>query len=198
MKSKVKCFRIFFKMFQMQIRTLVGRNRRLVPRGQEIKTPFTCSLSTVVHRSTHFKTLQEADVAEFKRILSGDSGTIFNESSMLHAVDSRPESEALLQPYNIDWMKKYKGKSKLVLRPQTASQVAAILKYCSSQRLAVVPQGGNTGLVGGGVPVFDEIIIQMGRMNQIRSFDDKSGVVTCDAGVILEQLDDWLAERGYI
>ena len=64
--------------------------------------------------------------------------------------------------------------------------------------LAVVPQGGNTGLVGGSVPVFDEIVLSMSRMNNIRSFDQLSGVLVVDAGVILEEADNYLAERNHI
>ncbi|KAI5300586.1 hypothetical protein KEM56_002348 [Ascosphaera pollenicola] len=75
-----------------------------------------------------------------------------------------------IEPFNLDWMRK----------------------------LAVVPQGGNTGLVGGGVPVFDEIVINMSRMNSIRSFDENSGVIVVDAGVILEVADQFLQERNHI
>ncbi|KAJ3226101.1 hypothetical protein HK099_005570 [Clydaea vesicula] len=103
-----------------------------------------------------------------------------------------------LESYNVDWMKKYKGKSEIVLRPKSVQEVSEVLKYCNSENLAVCPQGGNTGLVGGGVSVFDEIIIQLGRMNEIRSFDEQSGVAVCDAGVILENLDNFVGERGYM
>lgn len=69
-------------------------------------------------------------------------------------------------------MGKYQGRSQLALRPTSTDQVSQLLAYCSLRRLAVVPQGGNTGLVGGGVPVFDEIILSMGAMNKILSFDE--------------------------
>jgi FAD/FMN-containing dehydrogenase len=95
-------------------------------------------------------------------------------------------------------MRKYRGQSKVVLRPESAEQVSAILKHCSARNLAVVPQGGNTGLVGGSVPVFDEIIISMQRMNQIRSFDPVSGILVVDAGVVLEVADNYLKDQGYI
>jgi FAD/FMN-containing dehydrogenase len=95
-------------------------------------------------------------------------------------------------------MRKYKGHTKLVLRPTSTSQIGQILSYCNTHSLAVVPQGGNSGLVGGSVPVFDEIVISTGRMNQIRSFDEVSGVLVVDAGVILENADKYLAQRGHI
>lgn len=61
-----------------------------------------------------------------------------------------------------------------------------------------MPQGGNTGLVGGSIPVFDEIVVSMANMNQILGFDQVSGIVTCEAGCILENVDKYLAERGCI
>lgn len=95
-------------------------------------------------------------------------------------------------------MRKYRGHAKLVLKPQTTEEVSKILKYCNDNSLAVVPQGGNTGLVGGSVPVFDEIVVNLQRMNKIRSFDEVSGVLVADAGVILEVADNFLAEKGHI
>ena len=64
----------------------------------------------------------------------------------------------------------------MVLRPKTTSDVSEIMRYCNSHRLAVVPQGGNTGLVGGSIPVFDEIVISMQLMNHVLSFDTLAGM----------------------
>jgi len=103
-----------------------------------------------------------------------------------------------LEPFNTDWMRKYRGKTRLVVKPKTTEDVSKILKHCNERKLAVVPQGGNTGLVGGSVPVFDEIVINMSSMNNIRSFDAVSGILTCDGGVILESADSYLREHDYI
>jgi FAD/FMN-containing dehydrogenase len=103
-----------------------------------------------------------------------------------------------VEAFNIDWMKKYRGRSQLVLKPASTEQVSKILKYCNEQKLAVVPQGGNTGLVGGSVPVFDEIVISLAKMDSIRSFDEVSGILVADAGVILEVADNYLKERKHI
>ena len=67
------------------------------------------------------------------------------------------------------------GYSKCVLKPKTTEEVSAILKYCNERRLAVCPQGGNTGLAGGSNPVFDEVIVSTSLMNKIISFDSFSG-----------------------
>ncbi|MCB0371193.1 MAG: FAD-binding oxidoreductase [Bdellovibrionales bacterium] len=60
-----------------------------------------------------------------------------------------------IELHNICFRKHTKGSSKLLLCPRSTAEVSAVLKYCNNRRLAVVPQGGNTGLVGGSVPVFD-------------------------------------------
>ncbi len=67
------------------------------------------------------------------------------------------------------------GNARLVVRPKTTAEVSSILAYCHEKNLAVVPQGGNTGLVGGSVPVFDEIIISTQLMDNISSIDSVSG-----------------------
>lgn len=103
-----------------------------------------------------------------------------------------------IEPFNGDWMRKYRGHTKLVLKPGSTEEVSKILKYCNDNMLAVVPQGGNSGLVGGSVPVFDEIVINMSRMNEIRSFDEVSGTLVVDGGCILETVDGFLAEKGAI
>ena len=59
-------------------------------------------------------------------------------------------------------------------------------------------QGGNTGLVGGSVPLFDEIVLSMSRMNHVLDFDEISGIVVVEAGMILEELDNWLEQRGHM
>lgn len=67
------------------------------------------------------------------------------------------------------------GSSALVLKPKTTDEVSKILSFCNNNNLAVCPQGGNTGLVGGQLPVFDEIVISTELMNEIISVDDSSG-----------------------
>lgn len=63
----------------------------------------------------------------------------------------------------------------MVLKPKNTKEVSQILSYCNEKRLAVCPQGGNTGVVGGSVPVFDEIILNLSLMNKVISLDDVSG-----------------------
>lgn len=97
---------------------------------------------------------------------------------------------------NTDWLRIVRGFSKVLLKPKTTDEMSKILAYCNERRIAVVPQGGNTGLVGGSVPVFDEVIISTSLMNKIIDVDETAGVLVCQAGCILEVLDNYLAERG--
>ncbi|EHK41151.1 hypothetical protein TRIATDRAFT_249561 [Trichoderma atroviride IMI 206040] len=142
-----------------------------------------------IKRDAKFAALTAEDVAYFKDLLGG-------EQAVIDGVNAAAEDD--LKPFNEDWMHKYRGQSRLVLKPGSTEDVSKILKYCNDKKLAVVPQGGNTGLVGGSVPIFDEIVINMSRMNKIHSFDDVSGSLVLDAGCILEVADQYLAERGYI
>lgn len=127
--------------------------------------------------------LEPSDLEFFKSVL--DPKNVITDSDDLAAA-------------NVDWMNKYNGQSRLILKPKSTSEVSQILKHCNDRKLAVVPQGGKTGLVGGSVPVYDEIVVSTSNMNKIRSFDETSGIFTADAGVILQTADEWLRERDYI
>lgn len=130
-----------------------------------------------------FGLLKPADIDYFKTILSEDR--VLTE-------------ESDVTPFNIDWIKNCRGQSKIVLKPKTTEEVSQILSYCNSKQLAVCPQGGNTGLVGGSVPVFDEIVLSLSLMNKIISLDELSGALVCEAGSILENLDNYVRERNLI
>lgn len=88
----------------------------------------------------------------------------------------------------VDVTKKYKGIGSIVLTPTTTEHVSECLKYCNERMIAVVPQGGNTGLVGGSVPLHDEVVISTKKMNNIIDFDEAQGTLTCEAGCILQTL----------
>ncbi|KAF2427571.1 hypothetical protein EJ08DRAFT_651391 [Tothia fuscella] len=155
--------------------------------AKEIK--FTSDSYPNIKRDPRFSELKPDDVKYFQEILGSGLAVIDGLSQ---------DASADIEAYNSDWMRKYRGHTKIVLKPESTEQVSKILKYCNERLLAVVPQGGNTGLVGGSVPVFDEIVINLTRMNKIHSFDDVSGVLVADAGVILEVADNHLAEHNHI
>ena len=103
-----------------------------------------------------------------------------------------------LESVNRDWMGRWMGASEVCLRPRNTSEVAKLLAHCHSRRLAVVPQGGNTGLVGGSIPVHDEVVLSLSRMDNVLSFDDESGVLTCESGCVLQSLDEFLETYGFM
>ncbi|NXS58089.1 D2HDH protein, partial [Brachypteracias leptosomus] len=133
-------------------------------------------------RRLPFSRLAPGDVAFFERLMPG-------------RVVTDPEE---LKPFNVDWLKSVQGCSKLVLKPQTTAEVSQVLRYCYEKNLAVNPQGGNTGLVGGSVPVFDEIILSTVLMDRVISFDKVSGILVCQAGCILEKLNEYVEEQGFV
>lgn len=103
-----------------------------------------------------------------------------------------------LQRYNEDWTRQYHGNAAVALRPSTTEQVSAILRYCNKRSLAVVPQGGNTGLVGGAVPETGEIVLCLEKMRRLLAYDEYAGIMTVEGGCILEEAEGWARDRGFI
>ena len=141
------------------------------------------SFGSIAHleRSATHSALTDKDLSHFESIIDNSAG---------NAIISSSNDD--LSSYNTDWLKKYIGKSQLVLKPKTTEEVSSILSYCNERKLAIHTQAGNTSLVGGGVPVFDEIILNTSRMNNILSFDEISGILICESGCILQDTDNYL------
>ena len=101
-----------------------------------------------------------------------------------------------LEPYLVESRGLYRGATRLVVRPASTAEVAAVVRICAEARLPIVPQGGNTGLVGGGVPPEDghNIVLALGRMNCIRAVDPVNFTMTVEAGCILGDLQQTAAE----
>ncbi len=76
----------------------------------------------------------------------------------------------------------YQGHTQLVLRPGSTAEVAAICKLANETRTAIVPQGGNTGLVGGQTPHNGEVVVSLRRMDRVRDLDPQSNTMTCEVG----------------
>jgi FAD/FMN-containing dehydrogenase len=91
-----------------------------------------------------------------------------------------------IAPYVTEARDLFHGRSPLVLRPGSAAEVAAICKLASAHAIALVPQGGNTGLVGGQTPHHGEVVVSTRRMDKIREVDAASNTMTCEAGVVLQ------------
>ncbi|NP_001141496.1 probable D-2-hydroxyglutarate dehydrogenase, mitochondrial-like isoform X1 [Zea mays] len=161
----------------------IYEGQRSANKACEVQKRTFGSAATQFQRNPAYSVLNSDDIAYFKSIL-GENGVVQDEDRVAVA--------------NVDWMGKYRGASQLVLLPKTTTEVSKILSYCNTKRLAVVPQGGNTGLVGGSVPVFDEVIVGLAGMNKIISFDNVNGILTCEAGCVLENLSTFVENEGFI
>jgi FAD/FMN-containing dehydrogenase len=95
-----------------------------------------------------------------------------------------------MQAYLQEWRGLWHGRSPLIVRPASTAEVSALLAICHETTTAVVPQSGNTGLVGGQIPFGDEIVLSLDRMTRIRDIDPVDNTITVDAGVILKNVQD--------
>jgi FAD/FMN-containing dehydrogenase len=91
----------------------------------------------------------------------------------------------LLASHEVDWTGRFRGRALAVVRPASADEVAAILRACAESGIGVVPQGGNTGLVGGSVPRDGEVVVSLSRMADVEPVDPLGGEVTVGAGATL-------------
>ena len=101
-------------------------------------------------------------------------------------------SDADKTPFLTDWSKRFTGSAIAVLKPKTTTEVAALVALCNQENVAIIPQGGNTGLCGGATPTSDgnNIVISTTRLNQIRDIDLDNSTMTVEAGAILSQVQD--------
>jgi FAD/FMN-containing dehydrogenase len=102
---------------------------------------------------------------------------------------------ALLAPHLVEWRERYRGQSPLMLSPASTAQAAAIVRLCARTRTPLVPQGGNTGLVGGQIPN-GEILLSLSRMNKIRALDPLNDTITVEAGCVLAEIQAAAARAG--
>jgi FAD/FMN-containing dehydrogenase len=91
------------------------------------------------------------------------------------------------KPYLTDWRRQYSAPAECVVRPASTQEVSQVVALCAREGVAIVPQGGNTGLVGGSVPTGArrEVVLALGRMNRIRALDVLNDTVTVEAGCVL-------------
>lgn len=94
------------------------------------------------------------------------------------------------EPYRVDWRKRYRGNACAVLLPADTEQVAGVVRLAREHRVAIVPQGGNTGLAGGATPDASgaQAIISLKRLNRIRGVDPHNNTITVEAGVVLAEI----------
>jgi len=104
----------------------------------------------------------------------------------------------ILNPWLTDWRGKYRGATAAMLSPTTTSEAAAIVRLCAAESAALVPQGGNSGMVGGATPDpgGNQLLLSLRRMNRIREIDTAAGIAIAEAGVILENFHHAVLDHG--
>ena len=119
--------------------------------------------------------------------------------SLRHALGERYVlTGADCAPFCTDWRKRYHGQALCVVRPATAEEVAQVVRLCAAARVAIVPQGGNTGLVGAGTPDSNvpSVVLSLQRMNRVRAVDANNLTLTVEAGCTLQQVQQAAADAG--
>ena len=124
------------------------------------------------------------DFLDSVRAIVGERGLLTDPSSVA--------------PYLQDWRRLYTGSSPAVIRPANTAELAAVVRLCAQSRTPIVPQGGNTSMVGGAVPNEDgsEVVISTSRLLRIRDLDEVDMTLTIEAGVTLKAAQMAAAERG--
>ncbi len=102
------------------------------------------------------------------------------------------EDAADMAPYLKEWRGQYAGQALAVVRPADTAETAAVIRLCAAAGIGVVPQGGNTGLVGGAVPGQHgrDILLSLQRLNRIRAIDPANDTLTVEAGVVLQAVQE--------
>jgi FAD/FMN-containing dehydrogenase len=102
--------------------------------------------------------------------------------------------------WEVDWRRRWHGKALAVVRPGTTEEVAATVRLCAQHGASIVPQGGNTGLVGGSVPDASgrQVVLSLARMQRVRGVDPANLTLTAEAGCILQAVQHAAAEHGLL
>ena len=121
---------------------------------------------------------------------------LIQQFQQIVGVDHVITASADLEPYLIDWRKRYRGQAIAAIRPASTEEVSKIVKICAAHQIAIVPQGGNTGMCGGATPSPEgrQIVISLQRMNRVRSVDTSNQTITVEAGVVLQTLQEEAAK----
>ncbi len=138
-----------------------------------------CKTMNMVQPTSASSSLSSDLIAKFRKIV-GDKYALTNVAD--------------IAPYTTEERDLFHGYSPLVLRPGSTEEVSAICRLANENGIALVPQGGNTGLVGGQTPHHGEVVISLKRLDRIREVDTASNTMTCEAGVILQIAQQRAAE----
>ena len=117
-------------------------------------------------------------------------GTAFLQALRACLGDANVLVDGDLDAYAVDWRRRYRGRPLAVARPASTAEVAAVVRLCAAHAVTIVPQGGNTGLVGGGVPDGSghQLVLSLSRMHRVRAIDPDNLTATVEAGCVLQAL----------
>lgn len=148
-------------------------------------------LATLVMCETAGMTRRSGDHEELTDDLIADLVDVVGRSHVITDVD-------VTRSYSTDWTGRYVGRASAVVRPGCTDEVARVMGLCSREGIRVVPQGGNTGLVGGGVPLGGEMVLNLTRLGRLDSVDVVDAQVTVGAGVPVAVLQRHVGEVGFL
>jgi FAD/FMN-containing dehydrogenase len=127
-----------------------------------------------------------------------------NEAALLEALraavgEAQVRVDGDLSAWERDWRRRWHGKALAVVRPGSTAEVAAVVRACVAQGASLVPQGGNTGLVGGGVPDTSgtQVVLSLARMNRVRGLDADNLTLTVEAGAVLQAVQQTAQDAGF-
>jgi FAD/FMN-containing dehydrogenase len=148
----------------------------------------TCSAS-LAKRALTARLCRDAREREFRRLIASLRAT-FSGNLLTDPADTAA--------FLTDWRKVWTGTALAVAVPDSVDDVARIVRWCTDHRVAIVPQGGNTGQSGGSVPRANgqNIVLSLARLNRIRNIDPANNTMTVDAGCILQSVQEAAAEAG--
>lgn len=104
---------------------------------------------------------------------------------------------SLTESYAVDWTGRFRGATAAVVRPGSTDEVAALVTLCAANGWSIVSQGGNTGLVGGGVPLDGEIVVSLRRLDSVSSVDAAAGQLTAGGGATLASVQRAAHDAGW-
>jgi len=103
----------------------------------------------------------------------------------------------IVASFTTDWTGRFEGATRAVVRPASTAEVAGVIDVCRRHGIALVPQGGNTGLVGGSVPLHGEVVLSLRGLDDLGPVDEAAGQVTAGAGVTLADLQTTADAAGW-
>ena len=114
--------------------------------------------------------------------------------------DAHVLTDGDLRAWEEDWRKRDRGTALAVVRPATTAQVAAVVKACVAAGTTIVPQGGNTGLVGGSIPDGSgtQVLLSLQRLQQVRGLDAANLTLTVEAGCVLQVVQEAAEKQGFL